>query len=94
MSQHVGVDGAECGVWTLFDAVVEGIEDAPLEVWTWMGGGDRGQCIARQVVATDAQDVGFDPGGDQRGLGVEELGNPGGGVQGNAEPDLAGIGCG
>ena len=53
--EHVGVHGAEGAVRAVLHAVVEGCQNAPLEIRARMGGGDRGQSFGRQILAADAQ---------------------------------------
>ena len=86
MSQHVGVDVAECAVRAMDVAVVERLEDAAFEVGPGMSSRDRSKRVFRQSVTADAEHIGLDARSDKCDLGVEELRDPRRRVQGNAQP--------
>ena len=48
--------------------------------------------LRREIIAADAQDVGLHTGGDQSDFRLEEFGHARGGVQCDAQPDLASVG--
>ena len=68
------------------DAVGERLEDAALEVRTWMQRSDLGPLAVTDVVIADAQHVVLHTGGDQRDLGFHELRDTRAGVQGDGRP--------
>src|SRR5207302_9267096 len=68
------------------DAVRERLEDAALEVRTWMQRSDLGPLAVTDVVIADAQHVVLHTGGDQRDLGFHELRDTRAGVQGDGRP--------
>src|ERR1700747_1395487 len=52
--EHIGVHRAEGAIGAVLHAVVEGRQDAPLEVRARMSGGDRGKGARAKVVPADA----------------------------------------
>ena len=87
--EDVRLHVAEGGLGPGGDPLREGLEDAALEVRTGVQGGDLGSILVADVVVADAQHVVLHARGHQGDLGLHELGDARGRVQGDGSPDPA-----
>jgi hypothetical protein len=92
VGENVVIHRPEGGVGAVFHAVGEGLQDVLLEVRPLVRGGDRADVLGPDLVEVEAEHVGLDAGGDEGDLGPEVFGDAGCGVQGDAQPDGAGLG--
>src|SRR5882757_694764 len=87
--QHVGFHVAERRFRLGGDAFGERLQDAALEVRTWVQGGDLGAVGVADVVVADAEHVVLDARRHQCDLWLHELRDTWRGVQGDGRPDPA-----
>ncbi|GAB3880381.1 hypothetical protein GCM10027612_07890 [Microbispora bryophytorum subsp. camponoti] len=87
--QNVGLDVAERGLGLGRDSLGERLQDRLFETRPRMQGGDLGPLGVVEIVIADAEHVVLHTRGDQRHLRLHELGDAGGGVQGDRRPHPA-----